>query len=257
MSDFDKEAEREKLRRRFEAEEEDRAVTEQMSELLLQGATMTNRHCNTCHSPIFAYQGQAFCPTCQVEVDDSGRAVETEAEATRDAGDDPTTTGQEPNPAAADDSRPATSIEVDDPGTGTAEQSAPSETAAPADAASNSDPTPDTEPGTSTADRASSPDPASTPEPASRPPADAGAKAEPTDRTRPAGTSHTTGSAGSTGVSATGGDDLAVVHGSLSRTLVRLSRTAEESEDLSRTREHLLAAQEAAEALAALEQARR
>ncbi len=42
MSDFDKEAEREKLREKFEQEEDNRAATEQMSELLLKGATMTN-----------------------------------------------------------------------------------------------------------------------------------------------------------------------------------------------------------------------
>ncbi|GGO02883.1 Sjogren's syndrome/scleroderma autoantigen 1 family protein [Haloarcula pellucida] len=65
MSDFDKEAEREKLREKFEKEEEQRAATEQMSELLLKGATMTNAHCSDCGDPIFRYDGQEFCPTCQ------------------------------------------------------------------------------------------------------------------------------------------------------------------------------------------------
>lgn len=65
MSDFDKEAEREKLRERFAEDEEKRETTEQMSELLLQGATMTNSHCDTCGNPLFRYDGQTFCATCQ------------------------------------------------------------------------------------------------------------------------------------------------------------------------------------------------
>ncbi|KAA9399426.1 hypothetical protein Har1130_14745 [Haloarcula sp. CBA1130] len=68
MSDFDKEAEREKLREKFEKEEDNRAATEQMSELLLKGATMTNAHCSECGDPIFRYDGQEFCPTCQKPV---------------------------------------------------------------------------------------------------------------------------------------------------------------------------------------------
>ncbi|MFB6110770.1 MAG: Sjogren's syndrome/scleroderma autoantigen 1 family protein [Halodesulfurarchaeum sp.] len=65
--DFDKEAERERLREKYENEDEERATTERMSELLLQGATMTNKHCDACGSPIFRYEGQEFCPTCQAE----------------------------------------------------------------------------------------------------------------------------------------------------------------------------------------------
>jgi uncharacterized Zn finger protein (UPF0148 family) len=65
--DFDKEAERERLREKYESDQDERSSTERMSELLLQGATMTNKHCDTCGSPIFRYQGQEFCPTCQAE----------------------------------------------------------------------------------------------------------------------------------------------------------------------------------------------
>jgi uncharacterized Zn finger protein (UPF0148 family) len=36
-----------------------------MSELLLKGATMTNAHCQECGDPIFRYDGQEFCATCQ------------------------------------------------------------------------------------------------------------------------------------------------------------------------------------------------
>lgn len=70
--DFDKEAERQRLREKYEQDREDRESTERMSELLLQGATMTNRHCDTCGSPIFRYQGQEFCPNCQMEAEANG-----------------------------------------------------------------------------------------------------------------------------------------------------------------------------------------
>lgn len=66
MSDgFDKEAEREKLREKLADDDEKREHTQRMSELLLQGATMTNRHCDDCGDPIFRHDGQEFCPSCQ------------------------------------------------------------------------------------------------------------------------------------------------------------------------------------------------
>lgn len=84
MSDFDKEAERERLREQFEREEEKREVTERMSELLLQGATMTNAHCSECGDPIFRYDGQEFCATCEKPVDRGGAAAESEADEGRE-----------------------------------------------------------------------------------------------------------------------------------------------------------------------------
>ncbi|WP_224333370.1 Sjogren's syndrome/scleroderma autoantigen 1 family protein [Haloprofundus halobius] len=78
MSEFDKEAEREKLRKKFARDEEKRKSTQRMSELLLKGATMTNRHCDTCGDPIFRYQDQEFCPTCQnAQVAESNGAAQT------------------------------------------------------------------------------------------------------------------------------------------------------------------------------------
>ncbi|WP_332897498.1 Sjogren's syndrome/scleroderma autoantigen 1 family protein [Haladaptatus sp. CMSO5] len=65
MSGFDKEAERQRLREQFKKDEANRKETERMSELLLKGATMTNKHCDTCGDPIFRYQGQEFCATCE------------------------------------------------------------------------------------------------------------------------------------------------------------------------------------------------
>ncbi|WP_435078235.1 Sjogren's syndrome/scleroderma autoantigen 1 family protein [Halococcus sp. AFM35] len=104
MSDFDKEAEREKLRERFAEEDEKRKTTEQMSELLLQGATMTDTHCDTCGSPLFRYDGQTFCPTCQqatTEGGADGRAATTDA-----AADEPASTTANGGQAASE--RPQT-----------------------------------------------------------------------------------------------------------------------------------------------------
>ncbi len=71
MSDgFDKEAEREKLRKKFAKDEKKRENTQRMSELLLKGATMTNRHCEECGDPIFRHDGREFCPTCHAPAED-------------------------------------------------------------------------------------------------------------------------------------------------------------------------------------------
>ncbi|SEQ80205.1 Sjogren's syndrome/scleroderma autoantigen 1 family protein [Natrinema salaciae] len=64
MSDFDKEAEREKLREKYEQDKEERKATQRMSDLLLKGATMTNAHCGTCGDPLFQQNGTTFCPSC-------------------------------------------------------------------------------------------------------------------------------------------------------------------------------------------------
>ncbi len=77
MSDFDKEAEREKLRKRFGEDSQDE-TTERMSELLLRGATMTNMHCDNCGNPLFRKDGQEFCPNCNV-VDERDGAEQTAA----------------------------------------------------------------------------------------------------------------------------------------------------------------------------------
>ncbi|PSQ52121.1 hypothetical protein BRD20_07725 [Halobacteriales archaeon SW_8_65_20] len=65
MSDFDREKEREKLREKYEQDKQKREQSERLSELLLKGATMTDRHCETCGDPVFRWDGQEFCPTCQ------------------------------------------------------------------------------------------------------------------------------------------------------------------------------------------------
>jgi UPF0148 protein len=82
---FDEEAVREELREKYENEQEDREATARMSELLLQGATMTNDHCDRCGSPLFRYEGQTFCPTCQHEAQrqqaDAGQSDAQQADA--------------------------------------------------------------------------------------------------------------------------------------------------------------------------------
>lgn len=126
MSEFDKEAEREKLRRKYEAEQEDRQATQRMSELLLQGATMTNRHCDACGSPIFRYEGQEFCPSCQ--------AAATEgAAATRQS--EPESESPDPAETAPESEAEARELADDERAEPTDTASQPSEVREPADPA--------------------------------------------------------------------------------------------------------------------------
>jgi uncharacterized Zn finger protein (UPF0148 family) len=75
MVEIDKDAEREKLRLQFEKEAKSRESAQVMSSLLLQGATMTRKHCKTCGNPIFRQEGEEFCPTCK-----KGKQATTEKE---------------------------------------------------------------------------------------------------------------------------------------------------------------------------------
>ncbi|WP_248518079.1 Sjogren's syndrome/scleroderma autoantigen 1 family protein [Salinarchaeum laminariae] len=87
-SGFDKEAERERLREKYEEEQADREAAQQMSDLLLKGATMTNSHCGRCGSPIFRQDDQEFCPNCNVAAGDKADAAATANEAaTADSAD--------------------------------------------------------------------------------------------------------------------------------------------------------------------------
>ena len=194
MSDFDREAERERLREKYERDREKRESTQRMSELLLRGATMTDSHCDDCGDPIFRYEGQEFCATCQAE----GASAES---AEREAG-----TGDE-------DASVATT---------------------PTDAAENGQPAPDSDP---------------EPEPAPR------QRAAPAPEPEPRGTPRTpavdrTG-AGTTEAEA--GADLRAARESLVRTVARFARRAEETDSPREAADHLAAAREAAEALAALD----
>jgi uncharacterized Zn finger protein (UPF0148 family) len=101
MSDFDKEAERERLREKYEQDEDDREATQRMSQLLLQGATMTNQHCDVCGDPIFRQEGREFCPTCQEDREDGAPvegAVDAGADQQAGAADQQTEEGTETQP---------------------------------------------------------------------------------------------------------------------------------------------------------------
>ncbi|EMA58575.1 Sjogren's syndrome/scleroderma autoantigen 1 family protein [Halorubrum lipolyticum] len=211
MSDgFDKEAEREKLREKLADDDEKREHTQRMSELLLQGATMTNRHCDDCGDPIFRHDGQEFCPTCQAAGSGGGAQGESQESAqTADlegAGNAPRTVVKTGN---------------SEEGSSQGEPRDPSEPSATDQSAP-----PNVNRNTATSNAASPPTnaEASRDEPATTPPAD------PAD----SGT-------------------LADARASLTRTLARFARAAEETDDPRRARDHLQAAREAAEALSALD----
>lgn len=95
-SGFDREAERERLREKYENDQEDREQTQRMSELLLQGATMTNQHCDSCGNPIFRYDGQEFCAVCQQQ-------TAAQAGADGDRSDNVTVDEESAEPSDSDD----------------------------------------------------------------------------------------------------------------------------------------------------------
>jgi len=234
MSDFDKEAEREKLREKYGEEEQKREATEQMSELLLKGATMTNAHCTDCGDPIFRYDGQEFCPTCQKPV----------ARDTDESDDD--------HIEVADPSDDATVQFGADDGEGTAEQADgdAAETAAsgePTAQHSESADGPAAEAAESTAPTSSreipSADPdRSPPETGTQPTRDAPADGHSVDGSRPPSRSADEGVT----------TDLSAAESLLAETVHRFTQRAAESEDPRRAREYLGAAREAAETLDAV-----
>ncbi|MEF8780390.1 MAG: Sjogren's syndrome/scleroderma autoantigen 1 family protein [Haloferacaceae archaeon] len=222
MSEFDKEAEREKLREKYERDREKRKSTQVMSDLLLKGATMTNRHCDVCGDPIFRYDGQEFCPTCSKkegtneadgEAEEGGTGVDSGREAEA-ASDREATEPDERNPSVAT-GRSATAAEgVDRPGRG-------------GDAR--------------TGDREGARE-----DPKNRRPD------RPEARDRSAAP-RATGVAGErAGEPSTGEGGLPEAHDSLVRTVVKFARAAEATDDPRRAREALSAAREAAETLEAL-----
>ncbi len=140
MSDFDKEAEREKLREKYERDKKEREATQRMSDLLLKGATMTNAHCGTCGDPLFQENGTTFCPSCHGNPDavdgtdleaqpaegqpatDQSTAdqpasdtAETGADAAADAGAEPTTVRHRRGDDGARDTRPEMAASSADP----------------------------------------------------------------------------------------------------------------------------------------------
>ncbi|GGK58806.1 Sjogren's syndrome/scleroderma autoantigen 1 family protein [Haloarcula sebkhae] len=265
MSDFDKEAEREKLREKFEKEEDNRAATEQMSELLLKGATMTNAHCSDCGDPIFRYDGQEFCPTCQKPV----------ARDTQENGADSSATDEQGGQAEDGDQ-----IEVADPSDEARVQFGDAEEETAESAADATNEPAQQETAHSQADTASqspSEAAASTPDSAVPPEAGGDQSTQPSDHSEPAPqTARTGASSESSGRTAddqpcgtptqnppvsarqtqstdSHTDDISAnmdaASASLAETARRFAERAAATENPREAREHLQAAREAAEAL--------
>jgi uncharacterized Zn finger protein (UPF0148 family) len=254
MSDFDKEAEREKLREKYERDSNEREATERMSELLLQGATMTNAHCSECSDPIFRYDGQEFCATCERAVErNTGDADTSESDDTDGStAADQSSGGIEVTSPDDTQVQFGGDVEQDQPSTGDTEQPDATDTASSGNGAeptSADRDTPETA-GAESADAGRTAPADSTASDDSRPPE----RADGTDAYRdlddraPRRESPT---GGSTRQSPTDGD-VATAEASLVRSLVRFSERAEATEDPRQARDELSAAREAAEALAAL-----
>lgn len=242
MSDFDKEAEREKLREKFEAEEEKRQATEQMSELLLKGATMTNAHCSDCGDPVFRYDGQEFCPTCQKPI------TREQADESEDAADDQGDHIEVANPGdearvqfgaqehSADEAQQSADSANDlaqneAPPSQSEPEAGPRETVPGSDATSPADQPTDVPTNGTAADSTPTEPPAQS---QSIPSADPSVSSRTTDDNADVGT------------------DVAEAERLLARTLRQFSERAASTDNPRRAREHLEAAREAAEALDAL-----
>lgn len=229
MSEFDPEKERERLRKQYEREQQKREATEKMSELLLQGATMTNAHCSACNDPIFRYDGQEFCPTCERAIDRDDDAEE----------------GAENGEATAED---ADQIHVTNPDE-TRVRFGTDETDATPDGETHPTPTPENDAdGAAVRESSTGEKPESPPPTAETPTANADHAAAPGD----AGTSDALPARPAADDPAAIEGDLAAARESLVRTLTRYARAAESAEDPPRAREYLDVAREAARTLEAL-----
>ena len=236
MSDFDKEAEREKLREKYEQDQEEREVAEKMSELLLQGATMTNAHCSECGDPIFRYDGQEFCATCEKAVDrGTGEAEDEDGEAVDQDNIEVTAPdenarvqfgadgadGQADQPERADQAEQPQ--QADQPGEQPqANEQAPSRETQPEEAGAHQHRQPTQQPRETAESQQQRRQPQ---QPRTVPSVDPGTEA-----------------------------DVSTARESLVRTLTRFSQQAEATEDPQRASEYLAAAREAAETLSALRQ---
>ena len=235
MSDFDKEAERQRLREKYEKDAERREETQRMSELLLQGATMTNKHCNQCGTPIFRYQGTEFCPNCQ-------HAQANAAAETADAAAAEVVDGEAGNAPSNGASEAAT-----DESTGEAEQSVPTPEAqreVPAEVAGAGD-APNTDATNPRADESSGEtDPV---ERAASAGPESGGVARGSSKRSPESTGRATETANATDAS------LREARESLLRAITEHARRSTATEEPQQAAAHLQAAREAAEALDALD----
>ena len=232
--DFDKEAEREKLREKYERDQQKREATEQMSELLLKGATMTNAHCSECGDPIFRYDGQEFCPTCEKPVN-------------RD-------TGEEGDDEADDEDQIQVTTPSDDARVAFGDESADNGSDEPA--ARQTD--------TQQPSQAGAANPQQPQDHSDRQPSQAQNPSLPTNRKRElpdvqqptaadsASSGGASGAPGAADAPARSDASVTAARESLVATLTRFSRLAEQTEDPRQAQEYLAAAREAAETLAEL-----
>jgi hypothetical protein len=252
--DFDKEAEREKLREQYERDQKRREATQHMSDLLLKGATMTNAHCDECGSPIFRYDGEAFCPTCAGtrEVPDAegggGEPAESGGQAAGAGGQTAGASGERAEgaagPGSADVDGPGDDGREGRPGTSQTDPSSAHRVASPGAATGGDDevagataPTGDDEEMDLEAARRRLDERAPSRSPAG------GATDRQADTPRTAGSPVRQGEVPS----------MAQSRASLRRAIVSLSEQAAQSDDPGRAHNLLKGAREAAEALAALE----
>lgn len=238
---FDKEAERERLREKYESDSADREVTERMSQLLLQGATMTNKHCDTCGSPIFRYQGQEFCPTCQAEAQGGEQATAQDGEETG-LQDGEEATVQDGEEAGAQDGEEATAQDGEE-ATAQDGDTVPANPPTSAGQAGSADQRADPTSGSGSTQSVQT-DPA----------AHDSVGAASTGTAELGGTLQTPPSQPSaeSGRGSVSGSQQTAAETSLSETIVSLSNRARESEDPNQAKALLEAAREAAETLATL-----
>jgi len=240
MSDFDKEAERERLREKYGEDEADREATEQMSELLLKGATMTNAHCDNCGDPIFRYDGQEFCPSCQRPVD---RGQAPDEGASDDGGDniEVTTPSEDATVQFGDQSADDTAQQ---PADGSSGRQQPADGATgrrqPADSATGSQQPPAGQASPKRTDDRTPSQPVDSPEPAPEPSA---------ARTRSAPSLDPSSTATETAASGTVDEHLTNAQRLLAQTIEKHARRARETESPREAREHLETAREAAATL--------
>ncbi|MDQ2050329.1 Sjogren's syndrome/scleroderma autoantigen 1 family protein [Natronolimnohabitans sp. A-GB9] len=241
MSDFDKEAEREKLREKYERDKQERQATQRMSDLLLKGATMTNAHCGTCGDPLFQMDGTTFCPSCHGNPDavegtdlEAQPADETTEEPTSDrepAATSESTADTEPEPAT--DDRPARTDRQQDQST---------DTGSDPDSRTTADaPAPDASPTSAASDRQPS---------AARSHA-SDADRESVDRSTD-GDRRSSGRTPATEASRPADGDLETAHASLVAALEKFAGKAAATDDPRYARECLEAAREAGETLETL-----
>ncbi|WP_306054879.1 Sjogren's syndrome/scleroderma autoantigen 1 family protein [Natronococcus wangiae] len=246
MSDFDKEAEREKLREKYERDKAEREATQRMSDLLLKGATMTNKHCGTCGDPLFQQDGTTFCPSCHGNPD-AVQGSELEARSAEESATDGSTARSATEPDDSDRPQPGT---ADDDST-TVEDASDADPEAPPERTGQ---TVETDPAGDPGDQPPSPPSRSTPE------RDVRTQSSETEPSRRSETNRAqsdehhaesgrTPPANASPSSASPSGGLEAAHGSLVVALEKFAREAAETDDPRYAKECLEAAREAGETL--------